>query len=105
MNKNLRSGLILGGIVVGILVLAIAAQAAGWANGRYANMPYRYMMNQAAGGRGTWQGANMRGAMASLMSQWGTDGTFDLDDMPCLNGQAGRIGGAGAYGMMGQWSQ
>ena len=105
MNKNLRSGLILGGIVVGILVLAIAAQAAGWANGRYANMPYGYMMNQAAGGRGIWQGANMRGAMASMMNQWGIDGTFDLDNMPCLNGQAGMMGAGSGYGMMGQWSQ
>jgi hypothetical protein len=88
MNKNLKAGLIVGGVAVGLLVLAFAANAAGLTM-NYANMPFRQQMMQGAGG---WQGSMMGGGsaggmMGNMMYMMGGQAghMMDFDDMPHRN--------------------
>ncbi len=89
MNKNLKAGLIVGGVVVAVLTIAFVANAAGLTN--YAGMPYRQQMFQGANGYGM-QGGMMGGQNGGMMgSQYGgmMGGQYgrmmDFDSMPHRN--------------------
>ncbi len=69
MNKSLKAGLIVGGVVVALLAVAFVANAAGLTS-NFASMPYRQHMQGALGG---WQGNMMGGG-------YGT-GMMDFDNM------------------------
>ncbi len=87
MNKNLRTGLTLAGVIVGVLILAFAAQAAGLRGNNYAGMPYwGAMMGPAANGSAMW--SMMGGQYGSMMG--GRNGyMMDVTNMPHHNGRGG----------------
>lgn len=91
MNKNLRAGLILAGIIAGVLILAFAAQAAGLSGSNYAGMPYwGAMMGQAANSSAMW--SMMGGQYGGMMgSQYGGRNGYmmDVTNMPHHNGSEG----------------
>lgn len=86
MNKNLKAGLIIGGVLVGLLAVGFIANAAGLTTS-YVGMPYRQQMMRGAYGGwgggmmggyygGSWQGGMMGGRQGNMM---------DFDDMPHRN--------------------
>jgi len=88
MNKDLRTGLILVGVVAAILLLAFAAQAAGLTQANWANMPYGGQMG-AAGAMQRMGGVGMLSMMGSVGGALQNGGhMMDFDQMPHMN-QAG----------------
>jgi len=87
MNKNLKAGLVVGGVVVAVLAIAFVANAAGFTM-NYANMPYRQQMFQGANGmQGSMMSGGMGGGMmANMISMMsGQNGQIDFDNMPHHN--------------------
>jgi hypothetical protein len=97
MNKNLKAGLIVGGVAIGLLAIAFVANVAGLTT-NFAGMPYRQQMQ---GAFGAWQGGMMRGNYSGMMgSNYGANmmggnygtgmmgqngGMMDFDNMPHRN--------------------
>ena len=79
MNKDLRTGLILVGVVVAVLVLAFAAQAAGLTQSRWTNGFYGGQMARAMQGFG-----GMGGMMSGGAFQYGAGfgHMVNFDQMP-----------------------
>ena len=83
MDKNLKAGLIVVGVIVGLLAVALVANAAGLTT-NYAGTPYRQMMQG-----GNWQGGMMGGNYGGMMGGYrggmmgGYGPMMDFDDMPC----------------------
>lgn len=68
MDKNLKAGLIVVGVLVALLAVGFVANAAGFAY-NYANLPYSQMMRGSSwqggmmGGYGSMMGGNYQGGM------------------------------------------
>ncbi len=95
MNKNLKAGLIVIGVLVVLLAAGFVANAAGFTY-NYANMPYSQMMRGGSwqggmmGSYGGMMGGNYQGGMMGGSWQGGMMGgnygpRMDFDDMPCRN--------------------
>jgi hypothetical protein len=89
MNKNLKAGLIVGGVAVALLAVALVANAAGLTSS-YTGMPYRKQMYGAYGYgmqngmMGGSYGGRMGGNYGGMMG--GNYGSMmDFDNMPCQN--------------------
>ena len=77
MDKNVKAGLIIVGVLVGLLAVAFIAQAAGL-TGNYASMPYRQMMS----GNSMIGGGMMRMMAGGMM---GGQSMMDPNTMPHRN--------------------
>lgn len=81
MNKNLKAGLIVSGVVVGLLAVAFVANAAGLIP-YFPGMPYRQQMMQGA--YGGW-GGGMMGGWGGGMMGGGRGHMTNFADMPHHN--------------------